>query len=63
MRNVKAIITLPMEFPEEWTDEQIWFYLNESSWCASNFLDLAEKFDEEHGCICNICEFEVMPDA
>lgn len=37
------------------------FHLNESSWCWSNFLDGLNKYAKEHnGCICMICEGEVV---
>ena len=56
-RKVKVEIILSMDFPEEWDDNMINFYLNESSWCWSNIIpDLVEK-----GCICDICEGEVLP--
>lgn len=45
-----------MEFPDGWNKEMIEFYLNDSSWCCSNLIDLLEKYDEEHGCICSICK-------
>ncbi len=59
-RTIRAHITFSMELPAEWSDADIWFYLNESSWCASNVLPILEKMDEEHGCLCNYCEFEVI---
>ena len=58
-RMVKIEINLPMEFPKDWNDKDIDFHLNESSWCASNIIDELLKYEEEHGCICRICEFKV----
>ena len=58
-RMVKIEIDLPMEFPKDWDDKDIDFHLNESSWCASNIIDELLKYEEEHGCICRICEFKV----
>lgn len=60
-RDVIAKITLPMNFPNDWDDDMINFHLNESSWCWSNFLDGLNKYAKEHnGCICMICEGEVV---
>lgn len=36
------------------------FQRNESSWCASNLLDMLNKYDEEHGRICNLVKAEVI---
>lgn len=58
--NITWTINLPMEFPERWDDNMIRFHLNESSWCCSNLIDLLEKYDEEHGCICGICKADVV---
>lgn len=58
-RIVRIEIDLPMEFPKEWNDKLINFHLNESSWCFSNIIEILEKYDEEHGCICRICKGKV----
>lgn len=58
-RVVKIQIDLPVEFPEDWDDKLINFYLNESSWCMSNIIELLEQYDKEHGCLCRICKGEV----
>ena len=60
-RMVKFEITLPMNFPEDWDDHDIWFHLNESSWCSSNLIPMLEEYDKECGCICNICTANVLP--
>ena len=60
-RVVNINIKLPMEFPDEWSDDDIWFNLNESSWCWSNLISLLEQYSDEHGCLCNICEGVVIP--
>lgn len=61
-KTVRFTIDLPMEFPDEWDSHMINFYINESSWCCSNLIDLLDKYDEEHGCICSICKGEVLDD-
>ena len=53
-------IHLPMDFPADWDDEMIEFYLNESSWCCDNLIDLLEEYSKENGCICSICEAKVL---
>ena len=53
-------IHLPMDFPTDWDDEMIEFYLNESSWCCDNLIDLLEEYSKENGCICSICEAKVF---
>lgn len=60
-RIVRFTVLLPMELPSGMDDDGINFMLNESSWCMSNLIDLLEKYSEEHGCICNICEATVIP--
>ena len=57
--NVKWTINLPMDVPAEWDKDTIEFHYNESSWCCSNLIELLEKYDKEHGCICQICKAEV----
>lgn len=61
LRKVRITIDLPMEFPEEWGDEAINFHLNGSSWCWSNLLNLLYNYASANGCLCNICEGEVLP--
>ena len=60
-RTVRFEIMLPMEFPDDMNDWEINFLLNESSWCMSNVIEILQAYDEEHGCICNICEGRVVP--
>ena len=50
-KTIRITIDLPMEFPEEWDDQMIEFYLNESSYCCDNLVDELNKYSEEHGCI------------
>lgn len=48
-----------MDFPSDWDNDMIEFYLNESSWCCSNLISELEKYDEKNDCICEICEAKV----
>ena len=57
---IRWSVDLPMKFPIDWTDEEIEFYLNESSYCRSNLIDLLNKYEEEHTCICNISKAEIL---
>ena len=60
-RVVKLSINLPMSFPEDWTDEQILFYLNESSSCCDNRIDDLKDYSEKNGCICSITCHYLFP--
>ena len=60
-RVVKLSINLPMSFPEDWTDEQILFYLNESSSCCDNRIDDLKDYSEKNGCICSITNHYLYP--
>ena len=60
-RAIKIEIHLPMSFPDDWDDDMIRFHLNESSWCADNIIDMLENYSGEHGCICGICKFNLVP--
>lgn len=57
---IKYTITLDEDVPLDWDNSMIEFQRNESSWCASNLLDKLNKYDEDHGCICNIVKAEVI---
>lgn len=60
-RVVKLSINLPMSFPEDWTDEEILFYLNESSSCCDNRIDDLKDYSEKNGCICSITNSYLFP--
>ena len=58
---IRWTIDLPMEFPIEWSDDQIEFHLNESSWCCGNIIPILEKYADEHdGCICSLCNVDAV---
>ena len=57
---VQFTIDLPMKFPADFTNHDIEFFVNESSWCHSNIIELLEQYDEEHGCLCHICRGKVL---
>lgn len=54
---VAYTITMPREVPEDWDDDMVEFYLNESSRCADHFIaDLAEYCETlkaKGGCLCD----------
>ncbi len=54
--------TIPLEFPDDWTDEQVEFFLTESSSCATNRLrEIQEYIDKTNdGCACSIIEVEIL---
>lgn len=49
-----------MDFPDDWTNDDIEFYLNESSYCLSNIIDKLDEYDQTVGCLCNICTAKVL---
>lgn len=49
-----------MDFPEEWNTNEIEFYLNDSSYCCDNLINLLQDYSKKHGCICNITECKVI---
>ena len=60
IKNIEIRIKLPIDFPEEWNIQQIEFYLNDSSYCCDNLIDLLQKYSKTHGCICSITECKVI---
>ena len=60
IKNVQIKINLPMDFPLDWTNQDIEFYLNNSLYCCNNFIDLLQQYAEQHGCICGITECRVI---
>ena len=61
IRVVKLSINLPMDFPMDWDDDSISFYLNESSSCCDNRIEDLKKYSEKHGCICAITNCHLFP--
>lgn len=59
-KTVEITINLPMTFPAEWNDSDIEFYLNDSSYCCDNLIDLLQQYSKEHGCICAITKCRVI---
>ena len=60
IKNIEIKINLPMDFPEEWDTNEIEFYLNDSSYCCNNLIDLLQEYSKKYGCICNITECKVI---
>jgi hypothetical protein len=54
---VKMEVTVPICVPADWDEDQIEFWLNDSSWCADNMIQRLEELDEAKGdrapCLCN----------
>lgn len=57
---VKATVVYEKEYPDDFTDEDILFNLNESSRCASSILCDLEKIDEDNGCLCGLIKHELV---
>lgn len=60
VKNIEIKINLPMDFPSDWTIQDIEFYLNESSYCCDNLIQLLQNYSIKYGCICNIIECKVI---
>lgn len=60
---VRAIIMYEVGVPAHWTEDDILFHRNESSWCASNMLRELEKLEDNGGCLCPHVEYEYISDS
>ena len=49
---VRLTLTFDKIVPHSWDQEQIEFFLNDGSWCASNILSDLEKLRDVKGCLC-----------
>lgn len=62
--NVDFTIHAVMRVPEHWSEDDINFKFNESSWCASNFIgDLVYREEELGKCPCFITEAKYVGEA
>jgi hypothetical protein len=59
---VKLAYDVNVVVPHFWTEADVVFWLNDSSWCADNGLDLIELQSAEHrdNCTCNVFKGEVI---
>jgi hypothetical protein len=60
---VKYSYDLEIEVPWHWTQEDIEYHRNASSWCADNSIEELEKAAKEHTCLCGMfsCEVTEIP--
>lgn len=62
--NVDFTIHTVMRVPESWSEDDINFKFNESSWCVSNFIDDIVEREEKFGkCPCLITEAKYISEA
>jgi len=62
--NVDFTIHAVMRVPERWSEDDIHFKFNESSWCTSNFIgDLVYREEELGKCPCFITEAKYVGEA
>lgn len=55
---VRATVEYEIEAPAAWTDKDIEFHRNESSWCANNLIGELERLRcAATGCLCDCTEF------
>lgn len=64
-RTVVAQVTIEYvhTVPEFWTQDEIEFFLCDSSWCASNVLDELRQIADRGGCLCGQSAFEYLREA
>lgn len=51
---VRFEITMPVDTPHSWTEEDINFHFQDSSWCASNVVEMLQELENstDNGCLC-----------
>lgn len=56
---VRVEMTIPRVVPAHWTQHDIEFHMNDSSWCASNIINDLQRMDEadEDNCRCLCSDF------
>jgi hypothetical protein len=56
---VRYVFELDIEVPHHWTEADVMFHRNESTWCADNAIDAIEEHRDENGCLCSsfTCEY------
>ena len=60
---IRAIVEYDIKVPNYWNKEDVEFYLNKSSSCASNIIRDLEKFQSENEiCLCGVTEFKYLKD-
>jgi len=60
-RKVKIAVIYEVEYPDDFSDEDIDFHRNESSWCRSNVIKELEALSK-NGCLCQHVDIEVVND-
>ena len=59
-RLVQVTINISLDFPNDVSDRELEFYLNEGSWCWDNLIGILQEHSNKYGCICDICEGKVL---
>ena len=56
---VRYVYEIEIEVPYHWTEDNIDFHRNDSSWCADNSLEEIEKYQTGGDCLCGVysCEY------
>lgn len=60
---IATTITYTIEVPEFWTEHDIEFHHNESSYCNSNMISELEAIDKHRGCLCYNCKTKYVREA
>lgn len=57
---VRMIVEYEIAVPAHWTESDIEFHRNDSSWCCGNAIDELQELDIEDNCLCGCTEFECL---
>ena len=63
-RKIQLTINLSYPCPKGWSDEDIYFWLNEGSFCLTTLLDAIKRTQKKNGegdCICYFSEARIIP--
>lgn len=60
---IEVRIRLVEEFPVSWSEGDIEFSKNESTWCASNIIDRLEEIVKTGKCLCDVTEVKYIKEA
>lgn len=61
---VRATIEYVVDVPDDWTQEQIEFHRNESSWCGTNMVSELDRLDgDDEDTVCRRVNFDYVREA
>ena len=60
---VEVTMRLVRRVPEDWDANMIEFHMNDSSWCASNFIGEIQSVNTKERCLCDRTEGKFVREA